>query len=150
MSEAKYIQLQSEVVRLEEYREQVLVRLQAAREQGDLSENGAYTSAKFELRTTDRRLRNTKSQLFRAHLVSASSDVSTASLYHRVAVKEGDSILEFELVGDTEADPSQHKVSTTSPIGKALMGSKVGQLISLTTPQGLRQMHVIEIKTSSL
>ncbi len=107
-------------------RERVLVELQRAREQGDLSENGAYKAARFELGDTDRAIRTLQHQTKYGKVVNITSDgtigVGSKVKLHRDDGKE----FEYLIVGTYEADPMNGKISIESPMGKMLIGKKVG------------------------
>ena len=107
-------------------RERVLIELQRAREQGDLSENGAYKAARFELGDTDRAIRTLQHQVKYgkavAPLTSGLIGVGSTVKLVRTDGKE----FSYTIVGTYEADPMNGKVSIESPMGKALLGKKIG------------------------
>lgn len=120
---------------LEKYREEVLVRLQAAREMGDLSENGAYKAARFELSDTDRELKRLRYRLHFAEVKEPTLS-DTVDFGSRVTIRNETLDRTFLLVSADEADPLKHKLSIESPIGQAILGKKKGALIEVQTPQG--------------
>ncbi len=125
-------------------RKDVIETLKKAREMGDLSENGLYKAAKFELGDTDRKLRKIKYMLSQGIIADkkVSDNVGIGSL---VLIEADDKQYAYTVVGDYEADPLNKKVSQYSPIGKALMGKKAGDRISFTTPSGNREYTLIKI-----
>lgn len=139
-----YEKLKTELIQLEKEREEVIERLQKAREQGDLSENGAYKAARFELGDVDRQLRITKYQLRYGKVVEKST-TDKADFGSTIIIDDGNKKMTFTLVGGYESDPIQHKLSTISPIGKAVLGKKVGDEIIVYAPTGERKFKVIKV-----
>jgi transcription elongation factor GreA len=130
---------------LEKKRTEVLVRLAYARSQGDLSENGAYHSAKAELTSVDRQLRQIK--IFeRFGKIISGNDKNTVDIGSTVVVKDGEIITEYKIVGDFESDPVNKKISANSPIGAALMGKKVGEECEVILPEKKIILKIVEIK----
>ena len=123
------------------YRAQVLVRLQTAREMGDLSENGAYTAARFELSDTDRKLRHYH-KLIRFGVVPTKSSSGTVSFGSLVTLNTSNKEISYTLVGSFEADPTKGTLSVDSPLGKLLLGKRAGDTIVLTTPTGDKTFHI--------
>lgn len=114
-------------------REVVLVSLQRAREMGDLSENGAYTSAKFELGNVDRELRKLEFNLKYGEVVEA-NESGVVGFGSRVTVELVGKQYTYLLVSSEESDPKEMKLSIDSPVGKALMGHKTGDKVSVVMP----------------
>lgn len=127
-----------------EKRKGILVRLQSAREMGDLSENGAYTGAKFELRTTDRELRRLKF-LIRFGVVTEKTDNDVISFGSKVTLDDGKEKLVFTIVSGYESNPTSQKLSVESPIGKALIGKRAGEKITVNVPEGVLVYTIIGI-----
>jgi transcription elongation factor GreA len=125
-SDQGYAALAPKLARLMKKRERVLVELQRAREQGDLSENGAYKAARFELGDTDRQIRQIQHLIKYGVTVKPPSN-GTIGIGSTVKLKRDDgSEFVYTIVGTYEADPMQGKISLESPMGKALVGQKVG------------------------
>ena len=110
-------------------RERVLVELQRAREQGDLSENGAYKAARFELSDTDRAIRQTQYLIKYGVATEARTD-GVIGIGSTVKLRRDDgSQFTYTLVGTYEADPAAGKISIESPMGKGLVGKKSGEKV---------------------
>lgn len=139
--------LQKELEELTAKRPGVLTRMVAAREQGDLSENAGYHAAKEQLGYIDRRTRHLKIMLRFAEVVKA-KNTDTVAFGSVVKVHNGEEDVEFAIVSAIEADPIKMKVSDVSPIGKALLGKKVGEEVEIETPGGKIIYRVIEIKST--
>ena len=118
--------------------------LTRAREMGDLSENGLYKAAKQELNDLDRNIRNLK-YLIKYANITVPINNNFVQIGHKVLVETVDGEKEFLLVGEYEANPKQNKISNKSPIGHNLMGRKVGENISITTPNRQIEMKIISI-----
>ena len=110
--------------------------LQRAREMGDLKENGFYRGAKWKLSGIDRRLKELIYLIKQAKIISGSTFVIT----------DGKEIKSFELVGEFETNPSANKISYKSPVGKALLGKKAGDSVTISIPSGEILYRIIEIK----
>ena len=126
-----YSALQPKLDELFKKRERVLIELQRAREQGDLSENGAYKAARFELGDTDRAIRTLQHQIKYGKVVNTPSD-GTIGVGSKVKLRRDDGKeFEYTIVGTYEADPMNGKISIVSPMGKGLMGKKVGDEVAV-------------------
>lgn len=145
MTQAGLDEAQAEHDRLSKGREEILVRLQTAREMGDLSENGAYKYAKLELRDTDRRLRHL-AKLLRYGVAVASQGKGVADFGSRLTVSSRNKEMVFQLVSGYESDPAQQKLSVYSPIGKALLGKKVGDTVEVLVPAGNVSYTVLKVE----
>lgn len=139
-----YKKLEEEFKQLTEKRPGVLIRMVAAREQGDLSENAGYHAAKEELGRIDRRLRELKILLRFADVVD-SKQVEAVSFGNTVTVNDGQSDMDFKIVSAIEANPMQGKISDVSPIGRALLGKKKGEQVKIETPGGSISYQIVEI-----
>ncbi len=154
---AKYTQMQQKVVELEAEREVVMQRLIEARGMGDLSENGAYQYAKFELGNIGRQLRRFKSLLakgFRApkHVgLQGVIDFGSEVIIEKVnrsatgGTQNTTKQLKFTIVSEHESDPSKGTLAYSSPMGKALLRKKVGDVVTVQTPVGDTEYTIISI-----
>ena len=113
-------------------------RLRRAIQQGDLTENADYASAKEEQAFLEGRIQQIEEMLRRAKIITADQTSGYVSLGKRVTVvEEGHEEMEtFLLVGPAEADPSNGRVSNESPLGRALLGHKVGDRVVVQAPDG--------------
>ena len=114
---------------------------------GDRSENGDYIYGKKRLREIDRRIRFLTQRLEQMEVVDPASQNSDRVLFGAtVTVEEEDGTKKtYQVVGVDEADPANGKLSWISPIGKALLQSKVGQVVSVRTPSGEVELEVKSI-----
>jgi len=140
-TKAGYEQLKVRRDELLAKREIVLVSLQRAREMGDLSENGAYTSAKFELGNVDRELRRLEHNLKYGEIVEP-VNTGVIGFGSRVTVELNGKEYVYVLVGSQESDPKKAMLSLESPIGLALVGKKVGEIAKVVMPDRIIEYKV--------
>ncbi|KXK12228.1 MAG: Transcription elongation factor GreA [Microgenomates bacterium OLB23] len=126
-------------------RPQAVQRLATARSMGDLSENSEYTAAKDDLGLIDSRIMEIEQIAQNAHIVEHHAGESTVQIGNKVLVKSDDSEELYHIVGEFEADITAGKISESSPIGKALLGAKVGTTVSVTIPAGTVTYKVVKI-----
>lgn len=122
--------------RLTAERKEVLVRLKDAREMGDLSENGAYKYAKFELGSISRQLRELRHLLENGEIFVKPASTGVVAFGSTVVLKTNGKEVTYTLVNQHESDPSQGKLSLESPLGTLLLNKKVGETVVLTTAKG--------------
>ena len=129
-------------------RKEVADKIKEAREQGDLSENAEYDAAKDEQRDIEARIEEIEKILKNAEVV-VEDDVNLDKINIGCSVRiydmEFDEELEYKFVGSTEANSLKGKISNESPVGKALMGKKVGDLVTVETQAGEISYKVLEI-----
>ena len=133
-------------------RKEVAGKIKEAREQGDLSENAEYDAAKDEQRDIEARIEEIEKILKNVEVVDEDEvDLEKISVGCRVKVYdiEYDEEMEFSLVGSSEANSLKGKISNESPVGKALIGAKVGDVVEVETQAGLIQYQVLEIQRSN-
>lgn len=121
-------------------------RLENARQQGDLSENSDYKSAKEDLEFLDGRIEELKFVINNAQVVKKNGVTGKVAIGTRVTVKTNGSKQAFELVGHWEADPIKKKISHSSPLGQALMGKKVGETVEVEAPAGKVLYKIVSIE----
>ncbi len=131
---------------LNKKRPEVVQRLSAAREMGDLSENAEYTAAREELSFMDGRLEELEGLLRQAELIADDHHkTQSVDLGSQVVVKIGDKNETFTVVGEWEADPIEKKISHESPLGKALLGKAVGAEVHVEAPAGKMTYKIVSI-----
>jgi transcription elongation factor GreA len=127
-------------------RTELAKRLRHAVQQGDLSENADYISAKEEQAFLEGRIQELETILREATIVDG-GNTGTVTVGSTVVVAEdGQSPQTFQLVGIKEASPREGRISNESPIGKALMGKRVGDVALAETPGGNVELKVIEVR----
>ncbi|MGH7709558.1 MAG: transcription elongation factor GreA [Vulcanimicrobiaceae bacterium] len=133
------------------HRREVNERIRQAKEFGDISENAEYEDAKQEQAFVEGRILKVESMIRNARVIDDSDVVANeVHLGATVKVKETASgrSHEFTIVGSMEADPTNHRLSNESPLGRALIGRKKGDAVEVTTPRGLT-MYKIEAISST-
>lgn len=140
-----YAQLQADRKRLQKERVETIVRLQTAREMGDLSENGAYKYAKFELGDIGRKLRRINHLLKEGAVVVPRSHTQV-EFGSNVTLEGPRGRQTFLMVSEHESNPKEHKLALSSPIGAALSGKKVGETAVVITPSGEAAYTIVAIK----
>ncbi|MDK2967804.1 MULTISPECIES: transcription elongation factor GreA [Lacrimispora] len=133
-------------------RKEVAQKIKEAREQGDLSENAEYDAAKDEQRDIELRIEELEKLLKNAEVVVEDEiDLDKINIGCKVKVYDvdEDEEMEFKIVGSTEANSLQNKISNESPVGQALIGKKVGDVVEVETQSGVIQYKVLEIQRVS-
>ena len=148
MTPLGYRQLVDELEQLEKTkRPEAIERLSKARDFGDLSENAEYHSAKDDLSALEGRIEELKDILTRVIVVDiAKSSEGSVGLGSMVHIEVNGNTHEFTIVGEWEADPAAKKISHESPLGKALMGKKVGETVEVEAPSGTISYAIKEVK----
>ncbi len=129
-------------------RKEVAQKLKEAREQGDLSENAEYDAAKDEQKDIQARIEELEAILKNVEVVYTDEvDRDTVNVGCKVTVKElsNGNVQEFKLVGSTETDVLNNKISNESPVGAALIGAKAGEIVTVDAPNGSFQFEILEI-----
>ena len=132
-------------------RKEVAEKIKEAREQGDLSENAEYDAAKDEQRDIEARIDELEKILKNVEVVVEEEvDLEKINVGCTVLVHddEYDEEIEFKIVGSTEANSLQGKISNESPVGQALMGKKGGDVVDVETPDGNIRYTVLKIERS--
>lgn len=133
-------------------RKEVAGKIKEAREQGDLSENAEYDAAKDEQRDIEARIDEIEKILKNAEVVVEEEvDLDKISVGCRVKIldMEYDEELDYKIVGSTEANSLKGKISNESPVGKALLGARIGEVVTVETQAGDLNYKVLEIQRSN-
>ena len=144
VDELKYLKL----TRREEIKEQIAV----ARGFGDLSENAEYDEARNEQAKVEARIQELEALIENAEIIDESSmDVRSISLGSVVKLYDEDfgEEITYNIVGSNQADPLEKKISDQSPIGRALMGKKAGDSVTVTAPAGELRFKVLEVSRAN-
>ena len=133
-------------------RKEVAQKLKEAREQGDLSENAEYDAAKDEQRDIEARIEELEKILKNAEVVVEDEvDLDKINIGCQVKIldMEYNEELDYKIVGSTEANSLKGKISNESPVGKALIGSRLGDVVEVETQAGILKYKVLEIQRSN-
>ena len=133
-------------------RQEVAQKIKEAREQGDLSENAEYDAAKDEQRDIEARIEELENILKNVEIVDEDEvDLDKINIGCRVKLwdVEFEEELEYKIVGSTEANSIKGKISNESPVGKALLGHTVGEVVQVETGAGIIEYKVLGIQRSN-
>jgi transcription elongation factor GreA len=126
-------------------RQEVAAQIGAAAEDGDLSENAAYDHAKEEQSRLEGRIGELQSFLRNAVLIQGTISNGLVQLGSTVTIDEGGEHDTYTIVGPLEAAPLKGRISNESPIGKALLNHKAGEMVEVLAPAGTRQVRIVEV-----
>ena len=145
-------QLKAEIEHLSTVkRREVAERIKLAREFGDIAENSEYDDAKNEQAMLEHRIALLEERLSNAHVIAADeipSDVVAIGTRVRLKDMEAGETVEYHIVGWAEANPAEHRLSNESPVGKAIIGRKKGEIVEVVAPRGALKFKIIDIKAA--
>jgi transcription elongation factor GreA len=134
-----------------ERRREVAERIKEAREFGDISENAEYDAAKNEQAMLEKQIADLEEKLRSATVIdekSISTETVTVGVTVHVKDQKTDKSVKYAIVGSAEANPAEGKLSNESPVGRALLGHKRGDLVSVPVPRGpARKLKITKIET---
>ena len=139
-------QIQEELNKLRnEDRPRIIQAIKDARAQGDLSENAEYDAARDEQAKTEERIKELEYIVENANVVKASKSKVGIGSVVTVLYVDDDEEEEYKMVGETEVDIDNNKISANSPIGKAIFGQKAGETVSVEAPNGSYDLKIVSI-----
>ena len=130
-------------------RKEITEKIKVALGYGDLSENSEYDEAKNDQAFTEGRILQLENMLKNAIVVDESelpNDVVSVGTIVKVKDYDFDEEVEYSIVGSAEADPMNFKISNESPVGSALIGKKVGDVVEVAVPSGVSKFEILEIR----
>ena len=129
-------------------RAEITERIKTAREFGDLSENAEYDAAKNEQAMIEGEILDIETKLKFAVIIKEGSKKGTVSLGSKVEFvdEESGEVFKYEIVGTTEADVEQGRISNESPVGSALLGKKVNDVVRVVAPAGVFSVKIKSVK----
>ena len=137
---------------LEEYRlkrrPEVIKRIKIARSYGDLSENSEYESAKYEQAMVESRIAQIENMLQYAEIIDNEDvDKDEVSMGRTITIQElpDEEPEEYQIVGESESDPFNGKISNESPMAKGLLGHKVGEVVEVEVPNGTIKLKIVKV-----
>ena len=148
-----YKQLKGELDRLKtEKRREIAERIAAAREFGEIAENAEYDDAKNEQMMLEHRISQLEDRLGDARVIDPKRvDTSIVSIGSVVRLRDvaAKQTMEYFIVGSAEANPAERKLSNESPVGRAIIGRKKGEIVEVITPRGSKvKLKIMEIKAA--
>ena len=147
-----YEKLKQEIAYLSnEKRREVADRIRVAREFGDIAENAEYDDAKNEQAMLEARIAKLEEQLVAARVIQKKEiSADAVSIGSKVRLKDMDAneTVEYHIVGSAEANPAERKLSNESPVGKAILGRKKGEVVQVEAPRGSLKFKILDIKAA--
>src|SRR3989449_4958252 len=147
-----YEKLKSEIEFLStEKRREVADRIRIAREFGDIAENAEYDDAKNEQALLEHRISQLEERLLSARVIEK-KDIAkdVVSVGSKVKLRDiaANKTFEYRIVGSAEANPAEQKLSNESPVGKAIIGHKKGEVVEVAAPRGALKFKILDIKAA--
>jgi transcription elongation factor GreA len=146
----KKLQQEIDVLRNDKRRE-VAERIRVAREFGDIAENAEYDDAKNEQAMLEHKIAQLEERLLSARVITKkeiSKDSVSVGAHVRLRDMQANKTFEYHIVGSAEANPTENKLSNESPVGKAIIGHKKGDVVEVTAPRGSLKFKILEIKAA--
>ena len=132
-------------------RRDIAERIRVARDFGDIAENAEYDDAKNEQAMLEHKIMLLEERVLHARVIEADDvDTSVVSIGSRVRLKDMDAneTVEYHIVGSAEANPAEHKLSNESPVGRAIIGHKKGEVVEVSAPRGALKFKILDIKAA--
>ena len=147
-----YEKLKQEIEFLQtEKRREVAERIRVAREFGDIAENAEYDDAKNEQAMLEHKIAQLEERLLSARVITKKEiSKDTVSVGSKVRIRDvaAKQTFEYHIVGSAEANPAENKLSNESPVGKAIIGHKKGDVVEVSAPRGALKFKILEIKAA--
>jgi transcription elongation factor GreA len=134
-----------------EKRREVADRIRVSREFGDIAENSEYDDAKNEQAMLEHRIALLEERLLSARVIEKkdiAKDVVSVGSTVKLRDMGANKTFEYRIVGSAEANPAEQKLSNESPVGKAIMGRKKGEVVEVAAPRGALKFKILEIKAA--
>ena len=147
LTDEGFLELEEELNELKNVKRPAVIKaLKEARALGDLSENADYDAARTEQAQVEGRIQELEKIMENAHIIKkVSTDKVGLGTTVKIKYVDDDEIEEYRIVGSKEADPSNNKISNESPIAKAIMNAKVGEVKKVASPNGEYEVEIVEI-----
>lgn len=146
LTQEGYEEIVAELEDLKNKQQQAIDRVALARTHGDLSENAEYHAAKEDLSLLTARLEELESVIAQAKVIRQSKGNSSVKVGSTVTLKQGKKKIVYQVVTAWEADPGENKISSDSPLGKALLNKKVGQKLTVQVPAGEQTYEILKVE----
>lgn len=147
ITKERFEELKAELERFKkEERSEIAERLKRAKEYGDLSENSEYTAAKDEQTRLESQIIELENIIRNSEIIKKTSGKKIIQIGSTIEVKRKDKIFEYTIVGSQEANPESNLISNESPLGRAFLDKKAGDIVKIETPGGIVEYKIIKIK----
>ncbi len=141
-----YQALKEKLARLLRRRKKLVEEMELARQEGDLAENSAYHQLRESVALLGQQIENLQEQLSGAKVIARSKNNRQVEIGSRVTVAVAGRQRVLEIVGDGEGNPLQGQISYRSPLGRQLLGKKIGEVVVVTTPRGEVNYRIVTIQ----
>lgn len=148
ITQGKYQQLQKDLEKAVASRPALASEMQLFASDGDFSENAAYQAAKRQLRSLNRRIDRLKSILKNAEIIPENTNTQTVDLGHYVTLKINSLVHTYQILGSMQTAPSKNIISHNSPIGSAIMGHQVGDVLKVKLNDRVLECEILSINSS--
>lgn len=142
---AKFEALKKELDRLKKAKPAAVAETARLADLGDFSENAGYQFAKGRLRGINKRILELENQLDQAEIIKSDNQTDTVAIGHKVTVEINGKQKTFQILGSAETNPSTGIISKNSPLGSALIGCKVGDMVSVKSGERENEYKILEI-----
>lgn len=126
-------------------RKEIAERIREAKELGDLSENAEYTEAKEEQAFIEGKIIELEYIIKNSQVIESEKKTDRVTVGSKIKIKSNGQEFEYLIVGSNESDPSNGKISNESPLGKAFLNKKIGEVVIVAVPQGKVEFKIISI-----
>jgi len=127
-------------------RREIAERLKQAKELGDLSENSEFVSAREDQRLLENRINQLEDLVRNAILIHKTEKSQTVRIGSTIKVQKNHQVFAYTIVGSEDAQPAKGLISNESPLGRAFLGKKIGDLVKAATPAGPTEYKIVEIE----
>lgn len=145
LTEAKFIELKNRLERMKASHPHLATEVKRLAEMGDFSENAGYQDAKGKLRGLNQRILELEAHLKTAVIFRPSKNVEKVDLGHRVTIENEGKQKTYQILGGTETDPTAGIISHSSPLGAALLGHRVGDIVKIELAGKNKEFKIISI-----
>lgn len=147
LTQERFDELKAELERLKaDARSEIAEQLKKAKEYGDLSENAEYAEAREEQARVESRIFELENMMKHAVIIKKEGGSDAVQIGGKATVRKDGKTFEYTIVGSSESKPEEGKISNESPIGRALLGRKVGDSVTITTPAGSSTYQITKIE----
>ncbi|EKD43699.1 MAG: Transcription elongation factor [uncultured bacterium] len=146
MTQDKFAQLQNKLDRLKKSHPFAASEVSRLAELGDFSENAEYQAAKWKLRGINYNILTLESQLHEAEIIPSNSQQNTVQIGHNVTVQSGEKIATYQILGSSETNPTSGIISHLSPIGIALLGRGIGDVVEVKLANKTVRYKILKIE----
>lgn len=146
MTQEKFLQLKNKLDRLKKSHPFAASEVSRLAELGDFSENAEYQAAKWKLRGINYGILTLESELQEAEIIPSNNQQNTIQIGHRITVQNGEKIATYQILGSSETNPTRGVISHLSPIGMAIIGHKIGDIVDVKLADKTVKYKILKIE----